>query len=100
MSVSVRHDLNDAFFRHRYRVASAVSVTRRVPVPAPARPYPSYGELVSGAASLPNASEISQLLRLPKIVAAIRNSEQFRPVTQSSHVTSGNQQHTPSIPTN
>ncbi|WP_181137079.1 hypothetical protein, partial [Rathayibacter toxicus] len=40
------------FLRDRYRVASAVPVTRRVPVPAPVRIYPAYGELVSGAASL------------------------------------------------
>ncbi|PPI55523.1 hypothetical protein [Rathayibacter toxicus] len=53
MSVSVRHDLSDAFFRHRYRVASAVPVIRRVPVSAPVCPYPAYDELVSGAASLP-----------------------------------------------
>ncbi|QWL39498.1 hypothetical protein E2R40_10325 [Rathayibacter toxicus] len=100
MSVSVRHDLSDAFFRDRYRVASAVPVTWRFPVPAPVRIYPLMANSSRAQPASAKASEISQLLRLPRIVAPIRNSEQFRPVTQSSHVTPGNQQHTPSIPTN
>ncbi|KKM45845.1 hypothetical protein C5D65_04170 [Rathayibacter toxicus] len=99
--MSVRHDLNDAFFfatditlPRRYR-SSGVFLFLHRSAPTPLMTNSSRAQPAS-----PKASEISQLLRLPKIVAAIRNSEQFGTVTQSSYVTSGNQQHTPSIPTN
>ncbi|WP_215808535.1 hypothetical protein [Rathayibacter toxicus] len=81
MSVSVRHDLSDAFF-----FATGIALPRRYRSPgvflflhrSASTPLMANSSRAQPASA--KASEISQLLRLPRIVAAIRNSEQFRPV--------------------